>query len=531
MKFSSNGIRSISIIVFILSQTSIFAQANLQSIRPPEEKDFAPIQRFLASPVLEGRETGERGGAIAAEYIASMMQHMGLKPFNRAGDANIALSDYYQTFELFRCTTKESYIDITQPNSSKAQLHFLIDSDFKASNITQQLAAMAAPVFVGYGIVAPEIGYNDYAGIDVKGRIVLIMEGYPGQHDSTSNAWKKFKTSAENDDFDLDKKCREAAKQGAIAVLTISKSYLAPESVNQKRKNVAPVVNLEYVSAEYILPTNPKNETLASCFRLKKNSSEKLAKLIGVDFRKTEAQIAKQMKFNPFVIKNIITLKAKPTIDKLWVHNVIGKIPGKDTTLTVILGAHYDHLGKRGEIIYYGSDDNASGAAGLLALAGKWTESKIIPPCNVVFASWTAEEKGLIGSEYFAGNLSSPEKVKLYINMDMISRSETSDSTQRKLSIGTRTADENLRDLALKSNSTLNHPFNLDLWDVTGHSGSDYASFTAKNISVMTYNTGLHDDYHTPRDISTTSDLVKMGDVLKVVNESLQVFMEGMIMK
>lgn len=531
MKFSSNCIRIIAGIVFILSQAGIFAQTKPQSVRPPEGKDFAPIQSLLASPILEGRETGERGSTIAAEYIASMMQHMGLKPFNRAGDANIVLSDYYQSFELLRCTTEESYIDVTQSNSPKAQLHFLIHSDFKVSNVTQHVSVAAAPVFAGYGIVAPEIGYDDYAGIDVKGRIVLIMEGYPGQHDSTSIAWKKFKTLAENDDFDLDKKCREAAKQGAIAVLTISKSYLAPESVNQKRKNVAPVVNLEYVGAEYILPANLKKETLASCFRLKKNSSEKLAMLIGVDFRKTEAQIAKQMKFNPFVIKNIISMKAKPTLDTLLVHNVIGKISGKDTTRTVILGAHYDHLGKRGKIIYCGSDDNASGTAGLLALAGKWTESKTIPPCNVVFASWTAEEKGLIGSEYFAGNLSSPEKVKLYINMDMISRSETSDSTQRKLSIGTRTADENLRELARKSNSTLDHPFNLDLWDVTGHSGSDYATFTAKNIPVMTYNTGLHNDYHTPRDISAIADLVKMGDVLRVVNESLQDFLESMIIK
>jgi len=531
MKFSSNCIRIIAGIVFILSQAGIFAQTKPQSVRPPEGKDFAPIQSLLASPILEGRETGERGSTIAAEYIASMMQHMGLKPFNRAGDANIVLSDYYQSFELLRCTTEESYIDVTQSNSPKAQLHFLIHFDFKVSNVTQHVSVAAAPVFAGYGIVAPEIGYDDYAGIDVKGRIVLIMEGYPGQHDSTSIAWKKFKTLAENDDFDLDKKCREAAKQGAIAVLTISKSYLAPESVNQKRKNVAPVVNLEYVGAEYILPANLKKETFASCFRLKKNSSEKLAMLIGVDFRKTEAQIAKQMKFNPFVIKNIISMKAKPTLDTLLVHNVIGKIPGKDTTRTVILGAHYDHLGKRGKIIYCGSDDNASGTAGLLALAGKWTESKTIPPCNVVFASWTAEEKGLIGSEYFAGNLSSPEKVKLYINMDMISRSETSDSTQRKLSIGTRTADENLRELARKSNSTLDHPFNLDLWDVTGHSGSDYATFTAKNIPVMTYNTGLHNDYHTPRDISAIADLVKMGDVLRVVNESLQDFLESMIIK
>jgi Zn-dependent M28 family amino/carboxypeptidase len=120
-----------------------------------------------------------------------------------------------------------------------------------------------------------------------------------------------------------------------------------------------------------------------------------------------------------------------------------------------------------------------------------------------------------------------PKNIKLYINMDMISRSVIEDTARRQLSIGTRTLDENLRELARKTNTSINPPFVLDLWDVTGHSGSDYASFTARNIPVMTYNTGLHNDYHTPRDISATADLVKMGDVLKLVNESLQEVLEN----
>jgi hypothetical protein len=115
--------------------------------------------------------------------------------------------------------------------------------------------------------------------------------------------------------------------------------------------------------------------------------------------------------------------------------------------------------------------------------------------------------------------------------MDMISRSVIEDTTRRQLSIGTRTSDENLRELARKSNTTIHPPFVLDLWDVTGHSGSDYASFTAKNIPIMTFNTGLHNDYHTPRDISVTADLVKMGDVLKLVNTSLQEVLDNISRK
>jgi Zn-dependent M28 family amino/carboxypeptidase len=214
--------------------------------------------------------------------------------------------------------------------------------------------------------------------------------------------------------------------------------------------------------------------------------------------------------------------------EALLVRNVLGMIPGKDSTRFVILGGHYDHLGTHNGQIFNGSDDNASGASGLLALAKVWKESGVKPACNLIFASWSAEEVGLLGSQYFTEHLDVQAKnILLYINMDMISRSVIEDSARRQLSIGTRISDENLRKLAKQSNTTINPPFILDLWDVTGHSGSDYASFTAKNIPVMTYNTGLHNDYHTPRDISANADLVKMGDVLKFVNTSLQEVLEN----
>jgi Zn-dependent M28 family amino/carboxypeptidase len=209
------------------------------------------------------------------------------------------------------------------------------------------------------------------------------------------------------------------------------------------------------------------------------------------------------------------------------VRNILGMIPGKDTTKYIILGGHYDHLGTHSGQIFNGSDDNASGASGLLALAKVWMANGVKPACNLIFAFWSAEEKGLLGSQYFVQEMKiNPKDIKLYINMDMISRSVIEDTTRRQLSIGTRTSDKYIRDLAQKTNASINPPFILDLWDVTGHSGSDYASFTARNIPIMTFNTGLHNDYHTPRDISANADLGKMGDVLKVVNLSLQEMLE-----
>ena len=517
-------IRNILFLAFsiLFAQAGVLAQTKPQPVHSPQVNDFAPILNFLASPALEGRETGQQGGIVAAEYIASMMQHLGLKPYKTNAASTYRPTDYFQEFQLLRQTAGDASLDVMISKEQKLKLQ--AGSDFRVFNLAKPLAAESVPVFAGYGIADSSLGYSDYAGLNVKGKIVLIMPGYPGQHDTASVAWKKFKATAENDDFDLDKKCSVAAKQGATAVIIVNKAVLYPKPANTKPESNPVSTEPEYISAGYSLP-KVESEPLSVCFRLNKKSSEKLALALGMDFIKSEKQIAEKLKFNPVDLRCKIALKAKPTVDTLLVNNVIGKIQGRDSTQTIILGAHYDHLGKRGNIIYYGSDDNASGVAGLLALARVWAESKTIPPCNILFASWNAEEKGLIGSEYFASTLSSPDKVKLYINMDMISRSVVEDTARRQLSIGTRTNDEYLKELAWQINGTLSHPFILDLWDVTGHSGSDYASFTAKNIPVMTYNTGLHNDYHTPRDIPAAADLVKMGDVLKLVNESLQIFL------
>jgi len=517
--------RKLIIAVLILLQSVSLAQNRTGAVRPPDPKDYAPIQQFLASPALEGRETGERGSTIAAEYIASVMQSFGLIPYHSNKNSTIEAADYFQDFKLLRQTTGNASVMVKVSKNQKTSLQLVAGRDFRIINFSHAMATESMPVFAGYGIADSSLGYNDYAGLNVKGRIVLIMPGYPGQQDTTSRAWKKFRNTAINDDFDLDKKCLEAAKHGAAAVIVVNKAVLQPKQPGAKPEPKAVNPEPEYSSAGYSLPLGA-NETPSVCFRLTKNSSEKLALALGIDFMKAEKQIAEKLKFTPVVLGGLVSLKAQPTIDTLMVSNVIGQIRGRDSSVSILIGAHYDHLGKRGNTIYYGSDDNASGVAGLLALAKMWTESKTIPPCNILFASWTAEEKGLIGSEYFASTIQSPEKVKLYINMDMISRSEVSDSTRRNLSIGTRTIDENLRESARKANASIYPPFLLDLWDVTGHSGSDYASFTAKNIPVMTYNTGLHNDYHTPRDIPAQADLVKMGDVLKLINLTLQEVLE-----
>jgi hypothetical protein len=210
------------------------------------------------------------------------------------------------------------------------------------------------------------------------------------------------------------------------------------------------------------------------------------------------------------------------TAETAVLRNVLGIIYGKDRSRSIIIGAHYDHLGIRDGKTCYGADDNASGVAGMLSLAGKWSEKGVKPPCNLIFAAWAAEEKGLIGSSYFVQQKGAElSKILLAINMDMISGNAPEDSMHRIVSIGTLPVSAGLRQLAIKANANMAKPFVLDLWDVTGHQGSDYSYFSSSGIPIMTFFSGFSDYYHTPGDTMEKTDLPKMENILRLVNECI----------
>lgn len=483
----------------------------INTVQRPDVSMVSAIMQMLASPGLEGRETGTRGGYLAANYVASMMEYAGLKPYgSKQAGGHSTLSDYFHPFKLLRYAPHVSPIEITGRKNSKDKL--FPGKDFTVEDAISDLSLSSQVVFAGYGISDSGLKYNDYAHLDVKNKIVLVIEGYPGKHDTLSPAWLKFRKTAIDDAFDTGKKCREAERLGAKALVLIPESCLKKDELRQPEN----LTDGPYQDAEYFLPS-AKIQSSIPLIQLTESGAQKIEKSSGLHFADLDHQIACEKVGFPLQIEQSIKARIDVTVDTLLVYNVIGCLRGSDTTKSIILGAHYDHLGIRDSCIYYGSDDNASGVAGLLAIAGMLSKSMTVPSCNLVFASWTAEEKGLIGSEYFTSQLAGNEGVKLYINMDMISRSVSEDTACNMLSVGTRTCDSSLREMAADLNSSLGKPFILDLWDVTGHSGSDYASFTAKNIPILTFNTGLHNDYHTPRDTTSRADFDKMLSVIQLV--------------
>ncbi|WP_428228493.1 M28 family peptidase [Flavobacterium sp.] len=477
-----------------------------QTIVPnPSKSDFAGTLSFLASDWMQGREATQKGGFMASEYIASMMGLYQLVPYNPE-------SGYYQDFKIKEHKVKKASLEI-----KKGQETVLLspNADFQITPTAQSLQKESQIVFAGYGLSLPQQNYDDYKNQNIKDKIVVVLNGFPGHQDSTSVNYKKLNPlfPEQNDLEDL--KLQTAISKGAIALIIIEpKGKFKPQ--NAKKNTV-------FHSLE--------NSTITSIpvFKISNSAAEKLLSGTNISLSSMEKKSAQKLTIATTLLKNTkVNFSIELQSQSFPVRNVLGMIPGKDTTKTIIVGAHYDHLGIINDSIYNGADDNASGTSGMLALAKKWSESKAKPQFNMLFASWTAEEMGLLGSEYFVQHFDfENQKILLAINMDMISRSAPEDKMHRILSIGTQKGSDHLQEMINFSNHKLSKPFALDLWETNGHTGSDYASFTAKGIPIMTVFSGFHEDYHTPRDKTAKVDLDKMQDVLFIVNNSLLRFIEN----
>jgi len=530
--------RFLFLLLFAL-QAIAQAQTAATTVRSPGIPDFSGTLSFLSSDWMEGREATARGGFMAADYIASQMKLFGLMPYGdtlrqqpSAENAwKTTQTTYFQNFELIRSQVEKASLALVRLSSGGEDAQEFapgIDFEWEPSTIAAQ--AEAELVFAGYGIEATAKGYNDYAGLDVRGRIVVVMDKFPGHADTSSKAYKKLGRTLNEEAISTQQKRLTAQRQGAVALVVVSPEALFKPYKNtqqnlgivNKAMDAAKAGDPDYADAEYTIPGDTSLARIP-CFVLGNEACTRLLQESGIRLTEVENGIAGNLSPRSKILKGkkgrfSISIKS----ESLAVRNVMGIIPGKDTSRTIIIGAHYDHLGMRNGLIYNGADDNASGTSGMLALARVWGELSEKPGCNLIFAAWTAEEKGLLGSSYFVQHTRiKPTNLSMYLNMDMISRSAPEDPSRRVLSIGTLPVSEQFRQIAERKNKALNHPFILDYWDVTGHSGSDYGSFIPAKIPVMTFFSGFHDDYHTPRDIAAKSDPEKMKDILKIVNDCL----------
>jgi Zn-dependent M28 family amino/carboxypeptidase len=378
------------------------AQEAMASIDP--EKIRAHV-KYLASDLLEGRGTGQRGGDIAAEYIATEFSLYGLKP---AGDNG----SYMQKVPMVGIVTVDGTTFSVVPQKG-APLNLTNHTEYVAMDETGQTSTnIDAPiVWIGYGIDAPEFNWNDYKDADVKGKVLLMMVNEPPSDDP-----KFFNGKALTYYGRWTYKFEEAARKGAAGVILIHKTDMASYGWE--------VVRNSWGGERSYLRNDPAPKLkVASWIQL--DVARKLAQECGKNLDEMMAAAQKpgfKAEPLPASLKANIVSKVRP-FDS---NNVVAMLPGSNSHLkeqAIMYSAHYDHLGivpgMPGDNIYNGANDNATGVGILLELARAYSTLKQAPPRSVYFLSVTAEEQGLRGSEYFGKHPPVPAKeISLDLNYD-----------------------------------------------------------------------------------------------------------------
>jgi Zn-dependent M28 family amino/carboxypeptidase len=363
--------------------------------------------RFLSDDLLEGRGTGARGGDIAARYIATQYALDGLKP---AGDNG----DYLQKIQFTGVQTLPATKVALRPGHG-GTLDLKLGEDYVTNNQTQTADVdIDAPiVFVGYGIEAPEYRWNDFKGVDVKGKVLLVIVNQPPSKDP-----KFFNAGTMTYYGRWTYKFEEAARKGAIGALIIHRTDLASYGWSVVRNSW---------SNEQVYLSNDKDPKLAAASWIQLDVARQLFGASGLSLDEMMASAGTRgfearelpVRFKAHIVSNVRQFVS---------NNVLGLLPGTDAgapTQAVVYSAHYDHLGidpaLSGDNIYNGAVDNGTGVGMVLELAHAFATSPARPPHPVLFVSVTAEEKGLLGSNYLSKHLPIPaNQIALGLNFDAI---------------------------------------------------------------------------------------------------------------
>jgi len=361
--------------------------------------------RFLAHDLLEGRGTGQRGGDIAAEYIATQFALDGLKP---AGDSGTFLQKVPMVGVTPDPASTFSLVGESGPAKDLKPL-----TEYVAYNETQQPESDvdAGIVYVGYGIEAPEYKWDDYKSADVKGKVLLMLVNEPSSDDP-----KFFNGRALTYYGRWTYKYEEAARKGAVGAILIHKTEMASYPWEVVR-------NSNSGEKSYLKLDGTPKLKVASWIHLE--AARALANMAGLDVDKIIAD-AQSPSFHPIPLEVRLKAHMVSKIRPFESNNVIAMLPGSDSKLkneAVMYTAHYDHLGIRpdmpGDNIYNGANDNATGCGILLELARAYSLAAQAPRRSVIFASVTGEEQGLLGSEYLGKHPPVPAgRIALDLNYD-----------------------------------------------------------------------------------------------------------------
>jgi hypothetical protein len=461
--------------------------------------------RVLASDSCAGRGPGSAGIEKAAAYITDYFSQLRLRQGGRAG--------YADTFSMttgIKTGPKNTVsfgvlierpgvpLDQTKP----IQIGWKVGADYQPYGFSESGVATGDIAFVGYGITSSS--YDDYAGIDVKGKIVIMLRGLP--------KWAE-KNESMRQLSSIRTKATAAREKGALAVIFVNK--------NGDSADVLERFGLDRLGKNSgIIALQARRSTCAKVFPAK-----------GTSLFVAEQEIEKTQKPKSFLLANTTAnLSVDLVFQESITQNIIGIVEGTDPRLRneyVVVGAHYDHIGMGDEnslasttepMIHFGADDNASGTAGVLELAQAFKRKPA--KRSIVFMTFSGEEKGLLGSKHWVSNPTIPiNQVAAMINLDMIGRLK--DGKLNIQGTGTSSIWPRVIDSA-KAGLPLTVTTTAD-----GFGPSDHSSFTAKNIPVLFYFTGLHGDYHRPSDTWDKVNADGIATVVKMVEKTVRIIADS----
>jgi len=477
---------------------------------------------YLTSDQLQGRLALEKGDKLAIQWIAAQFAKAGLKP--------AAGSSYLQAVKLIEYIPDQtqSYIEVERSGKKVQWKKQDVFTEYR-----QNIDVNGNLIFAGYGISAPDLHYDDYQNIDVRGKIVLIFEHEPQETDTASI----FNGTANTVYATTRIKALNAQKHGAIAVL------IAPEPNRKHPSNQERYARIggSAARATPIPSIVLANDLLHIPVAIISDAVAKEIAGTQLSLAQIQTTIDKQLQPQSRMIPNVkITFHDRIKSRKTGTsYNVAGLLEGSDPTLqneTIIISAHHDHDGMSGRDIYHGADDNASGTAGVVALARAMTtnadaKAGLKPKRSILFVVFAAEERGLLGAFYMAAHPLRPlATTRAMINFDMIGRNETAtpqtnglinipaDTTNRLNLIGSHYSPDYLQTvmaenkfIGLKLDDRFDNETALNVFF-----RSDQFPFVLHNVPAFWWFTGFHPDYHHTTDTADKINYVKMRNILRL---------------
>jgi hypothetical protein len=442
---------------------------------------------WLADPARTGRGVGTPGIGEAATWIEARMRAIGLGPAGADG--------YRQSFEAPVGARLLDGNTLTLGDRPER-----LSIDWQPFTFSDDGKAEGEMVFAGYGITAPELSYDDYAGLDVKGKVVLLAQDFPREQDPGS----AFRDPRNYRYGEWRYKVTNARDHGAAAVLAVRDDWNHPDKDAIPPWKGSPSSRAGLVAARVTL------EALKGA---------------GIDAEALAAPIGKDLKPRSKALGVRASMAVAVAHEKAWTANLAGKIAGSDPAVAgecVVVGAHYDHLGFGGENsaspdqigqAHLGADDNASGTAAMLEVARAFS-AEAPPRRTVVFVAFSGEELGVLGSAFFVKNPPAGcpvDRMQLMVNLDMVGRPQ-----QGKLYVHGVDTARGMRAL-LREQADRDPPIALRV-EVggDGFGSSDNTSFYAKDVPVLYLFNGAHTDYHRPSDTADKIDPAGLGEAARL---------------